>query len=460
MAEVNLDDAPRKARELFDKGFAALERNNLQYAADMFSAALELEPRLLRARRFLRATQMKQFKAKNGGSITHILSSLTGFPGMMAVQSALKKDPAKALKAAEKLLKSDPLNLTFIHLQADSALAADMPEVAIQTLEIAREHYPKDVKLLKRLGSLYLDQNETHKGRECFEVLLTLNPGDQEIVKLYKDASALDTMQSGGWNEAGSYRDVMKDTKEATRLEQESKAVKTSSDVTALIEDSLRKIEQEPGNINYRRGLADLYVRANQLDKALETLQQAHELSGGADPQIDRALSNVRLRQFDEEIKRLREAGDEPAAQAKETEKDAFALTDAEDRVKRYPNDLQFRYELGVQYYEHDRLTDAIQQFQQAQRNPQRRTRSLYYMALCFKAKKQFDIASEQLEKALSELHTMDDTKKDILYELGDLHEAMQHSEQALKYYKEIYSVDIGFRDVAEKIEKGANSGS
>jgi len=454
MAEITLEQAPRKARELFDKGFAAMERNNFQYAADMFAAVLELEPKLLKARRYLRAAQIKHFKAKKGGALTHIISSITGLPGILSVQASLNKDPAKALKAAEKLLRADPLNLTFIHLQADAALASDMPEVALQTLEVVREHYPKDIKLLKRLGSLYLDQNQTLKGRECYELLLSLNPGDPEAVKAYKDASALDTMQSGGWNTAGSYRDVMKDSKEATRLEQEAKAVKTGSDVIALIADSLRKIEQEPGNINYRRGLADLYIRANQLEDALSILKEAHEMSGGGDPQIDRALSVVRLKQFDEAIKQLREAGDETGAQAKETEKDAFTLVDAEDRVKRYPNDLQFRYELAVQLYEHDRLTDAIQQFQQSQRNPQRRTRSLYYLALCFKEKKQFDIAVEQLEKALSELQTMDDTKKDILYELGVLYEDMQQRDKATQYFKEIYSVDIGYRDVADKIER------
>jgi len=55
MAVVALEDAPRKARELFDKGFAALERGNLGYSIDMLLAALEIEPRLIQARRFLRA---------------------------------------------------------------------------------------------------------------------------------------------------------------------------------------------------------------------------------------------------------------------------------------------------------------------------------------------------------------------------------------------------------------------
>lgn len=221
-----------------------------------------------------------------------------------------------------------------------------------------------------------------------------------------------------------------------------------------MIEDSLAKIEKEPQNINYRRALADLYIRADRIDEALTTLQEAQELSGGADPQIDRAISSAKLKQFDIEIKALEEAGNTDEVEAKKQERQEFELVDAEERVKRYPNDLQFRYEYGVLLYKNDKLNEAIKQFQQAQRNPQRRTRSLYYLAMCFKQKEQYDIALEQLEKAASEVQVMDDTKKDILYELGTICEAMDNKQKAAQYFKEIYSVDIGYRDVSEKIEK------
>ena len=43
MAEITLEEAPRKAREHFDKGFVAFERGNLDYAMDMFESALEAD---------------------------------------------------------------------------------------------------------------------------------------------------------------------------------------------------------------------------------------------------------------------------------------------------------------------------------------------------------------------------------------------------------------------------------
>ena len=146
-------------------------------------------------------------------------------------------------------------------------------------------------------------------------------------------------------------------------------------------------------------------------------------------------------------------AGDEAAAAAKEQEKADFLYSDAVEMVKRYPNDLQFRYELGYQYYLRNQYLEAVEEFQLAQRNPQRRTRALYYLALCFTQKGQYDIAFEQLQKAASELNIMDETKKDVVYEMGILSEKMGRAAEAVAFFKEIYAVDIKYRDIAQRIE-------
>jgi tetratricopeptide (TPR) repeat protein len=454
MAEVSLDNAPRKARELFEKGFASMERGNLDYAMDMLTASLEIEPRLLQARRFLRAAAVRKFKESKGGAFSHFMANLTHSGTVMKVQALIKNKPDQALKTAEKLIRADPLNKNFINVLAKAAVAAEMPEVAIQMLEIAKDHYPQDAHFLDWLGNLYLETKQTQKGRLCFEDLIRLRPNDPKVIKSLKDAAALDTMHQGGWNEATSYRDVMKDSKEAVLLEQESKAVKSTKDLDDLIAETQQRIEREPDNVNYRRTLAELFSRAARFDEALGVLQDAQKTSGRADPQVDRAISTVRTKQFDHDIEQLQSAGDEAGAKARSAEKAAFILQDAGERVQRYPNDLQFRYELAVLYFEHNRLNEAIQELQLSQRNPQRRTRSLYYMALCFKLKQQYDIAMEQLEKAASELHVLDDTKKDILYEMGIISELMGNAEKAVQFFKEIYSVDILYKDVAQKIEK------
>jgi tetratricopeptide (TPR) repeat protein len=318
-----------------------------------------------------------------------------------------------------------------------------------------REARPDDAKLLHRLATAYKDNKQMNEARLVFERLHQLKPSDQQLLKEYKDATALTTMQQGGWGEAKSYRDMIKDTKEAATLEQEGKAVKTAKDVDSLIQDTLQKIAGEPGNINYKRALADLYIRAERLDEAFEVLDEAQKSLGGGDPQIDRDLANIRIKQFKAEIAALEQIGDAAGVAQKQEELDAFRLEDARERVQRYPNDLQFKFDLGVLLFEHGEFNDAIQQFQASQRNPKARIQSLFYLGRCFREKSQFDIASQQLRTAAEEIPIMDGTKKDILYELGQVSEAMGKSEDAAAFYKEIYSVDISFKDVASKIEQG-----
>ena len=78
---------------------------------------------------------------------------------------------------------------------------------------------------------------------------------------------------------------------------------------------------------------------------------------------------------------------------------------------------------------------------------------SLYALARCFRDKKQYDMAREQLTDALEDLHTMDAMKKDVCYLLGEISEAMGDKDTAATYYKEIYQADIGYKDIAQKIE-------
>lgn len=454
MEEITLDQIPRKTRDLYEKAMSALERGNAGYALDMLKQVIDVEPRFSLGRKNLRIAQVKALLATKPNAMTHQMASLKGTFTLMGAQGKLKKDPKAALEGAEKLLALDPLNLPFLKFFAQAAEAAEMPELAVQTLEIARPYYAKDVEFLRLLARLYIATNQPGGAKDCYAAVAELLPNDQVAIKNLKDAAALDTMKAGGWNDMKSdFRSKLKDKKEAILLEQQAKSVKGDSDIDTLIASRLMEIQREPQNMNFRRALADLYVRAERFDDALKALAEATKAAGRSDPQIERTTSLIKVKKLDAAIAAAKEAGDEAAAAAKEQEKAAFLYDDAVDMVKRYPNDLQFRYELGYQFYLRKQHNEAIEEFQLAQRNPQRRTRALYYLARCFQEKGQPDIAFEQLQKAASELTLMDETKKDVVYEMGVLAEQMGRKDEAIAFFKEIYSVDIKFRDIAQRIE-------
>jgi len=458
MAEVRLEDAPQSVRDTFNRGFTAFERGNLDYAIHLLSQCLAAEPGLLQARRFLRAAELQKVKNTGSNPLTRFVATVKSLPVYLKAMGQVKAGkPDQALIAAEELLKIDPMKREFIRIFVEAAARANLPEAAIQTLEIARDRYPNDIRILNWLGTLYQKVGRMRSARECFESLSELTPNDPDAMKALKDAMALDSMSTDGWTETaesgGTFRDMIRDTAEAELLEQEAKAVRSEKDVEALIEDVVARLEAEPANMNYYRSLGRLYAQKGSFDEAIAILEKAKDVNA-SDPEIDNSLNAIRTQAFDHRIAEQRKAGDMEGADEVEAEKKAFTFENLRERVQRYPNDLRLRYDWGIMLYENAQMNDAIQQFQLSQKNPKYRVRSFYYLAMCFQAKEQYDLALDQLKRASAEIMTMDDTKKEITYRMGEVAEAMGNEEAAAGYYKNIYQVDIGYKDVAKKIER------
>jgi len=460
MAEMTLEQVPPRIKDMFNRGFSAMERGNLDYAIDMFLACILAEPTFHRARRFLRAAEIKQSKEQATGRMDQLLTQLLGLPYVIIAQILLSSGkPMQAIQTLEKLLRKDPLNLAHVKLLTKAAEAANEPDIAIQTLALVLEHHPGDTSILESLGQLYMKTNQARLGRDCFETLLQLKPNDSAALKMLKDAMAIDSMTKDGWEETaatgGSFRKMMRDEKKAAILEREEKAVKGKGDIEALISENKARIQREPANINYRRALALLYTNNKMFEEAIATLQDAQTVAGGRDPSIDQAISATRLQTFDIEIAKLRESGMKVAIETKEKERAGFLFNDLQERVTRYPNDLAGKHDFGVLLFHQNRINEAIQQFQASQRNAQQRISSVYHLGLCFASKQQYDMAIEQLQRAASELPVMDEQKKAIMYELGKAMEKSGRLPEAMDCFKQIYQTDIGYRDVADKVEHG-----
>jgi tetratricopeptide (TPR) repeat protein len=77
----------------------------------------------------------------------------------------------------------------------------------------------------------------------------------------------------------------------------------------------------------------------------------------------------------------------------------------------------------------------------------------LLLLGRTFDAKGMSDMAVKQLSDANADLHGMDNVKKEVLYELGLIHEKIGDQTDALDCFKQIYEVDYGYRDIAKRVE-------
>ena len=167
-------------------------------------------------------------------------------------------------------------------------------------------------------------------------------------------------------------------------------------------------------------------------DKALETDLKTLEAGVAADP------DNVELK---------------AALDARRADRIAEQVGEAQKRVDQNPTDPQLRFELGTALYNSGDHSAAIPHLQQATRNPHIRTKVLLLLGRTFRAKGMFDLSIKQLSDALADLVSMDNTKKEVLYEKGLIHTETGDRESALDCFKQIYEVDYGYRDVAKRVE-------
>ena len=129
-------------------------------------------------------------------------------------------------------------------------------------------------------------------------------------------------------------------------------------------------------------------------------------------------------------------------------------IAEAKDRVERNPTDPQLRFDLGNHLFTAGEYREAIPHLQKAKNNPHIRIRSMLMLGRCYDQMTMFDLALGTLTEANGELFAMDNTKKEMLYNLGLIHEKMKDSERSLECFKEIYNADYGYRDVAKRVEE------
>ena len=440
-----------KARDFYQRALTAWERRNLDYTILMLQHALESDPQHTEARQLLHTAIFKRHEQAPGNEKILTVKLLGKY---MSAKQKANKNPHAALVLLEEILADAPTVSKYNTLFAEVAQKAKLPEAGIIALQQYLKTKEEDVDAWYALGSLYSLSKQPREARECYERIVMLRPNDQKAIKALKDAAARDTISHGGWDSAGSYRDVIKDQEQAEILEQQNKSKRSESDIGSLIEETKAALEAEPNNISLQQKLAGLCVEQEDYDQALDALEQALQLSGGQDPQIERSIHDVKVIIYDYNINALNSMGKMDEVNKMREEKENFLFEDAAEQVSRYPNDLRLKFEYGKLLFQRNQWNEAIQQFQQAQRNPQHRIASLQMLGLSFKAKGQLDIALEQLNQALSEQVVMDEAKKHTLYTLGEIYVELKRGEEAKDAFKSIYTVDIGYRDVAQRIEQ------
>ena len=443
------------------KAMAAIELRNLGYAISLLQGILKQEPQFLTGRQLLRRTEVTKSKSAKKS----FFNISTAPIAIMKAQRELKKDPKHAIEMLEKVLEEAPYNRQANLVLKEAARAAGWPEIGVFALRTLLEENPRDVKVLHELGRLYHELGESDREVEIYNQITEINPLDAEALRFGKDASAHASMKSGGWTEAESYRDLIKDKEAAISLEQQSRMRLTGESLDQQIAETYARQKSEPANIDLARRLGALNEQKEDFEAAIGWYHYAADLTKGADAGLVRKVSDLRIKRLEREIAaheeflsthdaahELYEKKSEELRAAKKGRAEIL-LDDARNRMERNPTDLQLRFELGEHLLDAGHFREAVPELQRARQNPNARLKAMNLLGRCYGELGMLDLAMKQLEEASREILSMDAMKKEILYNLGLVHERLGAREESLNCMKQIYQADYGYKDVAKRVE-------
>ncbi|MEX1044708.1 MAG: tetratricopeptide repeat protein [Chthoniobacterales bacterium] len=489
-------DLPAAQRDSYLKSMSALELGNHSLVVALLGPLVAEEPEFLAGRKLLREAEVQRSRGKSTflglsgsgmmmgrGKIKKLLESGDWKSAMAVAEKALENDPTGTqpnkdlFESAEAAAKGARDALAIAKTAFDTAAEDDKPAAAraldaaadkVRTFEgVARFALesialnPKNTKARHEIGSYLMSIQEYDEAAKVYDEIVRKNPTDLDARERAKEAAARRSMKRGGF-ETASFADLVKQRQQAGGDDKVVTAVESVEELARLVYEA-----HEAGNPDREaaRKLADLYFNKDDYDNALEYYRYLSALANETDPGLLRKISDVEVRILsagivdgEKQLAALAPASEEAAALRVRLDelrrgKAEQMLGEARKRVERNPTDLQYRFELGEQMALAGYYKEAIPELQKARSNPNTRTKALNMLGKCYTERNMLDLASKTLTDAASEIPGMDGTKKDILYNLGLVYERMGNAEKALECMKEIYEVDYGYLDVAERVE-------
>lgn len=466
-------DQRRIAQDSFVKAREAIGNDQLDYAIALLLTACRLDPGNFLFRQTLRKCQKDKFGNNLRGS-RFALFTTPRWKGR--VKSAKRaRDYLKVLEHAEQVLCRNPWDMGTQLDMAEAFDALGLMELAVFTLDQARQKYPKDATLNRALARLFEKRGDFQKAIVLWQLVKEKHPTDVEAAHKAKDLAASETIQKGHYVEAAA------GTKESPVLGRiEARAVERQDRVGREVEPLLKRIKADPTEPALYVQLSGVYRRHDQADRARAVLQQGLGPTGNAFQlqlelmDLDLApvrknleLAEARLRRIKDKNKQDDETTHDDEAEDDLTERDLIQLraklikeinTREIDffRVKadRFPNDLGHRIELGTRLLKADLVDEAINELQLARRDEKFKWKAAMLLGICFKKRNNWRLAQRNFEEALAAVPESDEAaRKELLYQLASGCAENGDLSRAVDLGHELANLDFGFKDIGKLLD-------
>ncbi|MBO4633120.1 MAG: tetratricopeptide repeat protein [Lentisphaeria bacterium] len=459
--KVHFNKLPAGLKNIYTKAEDLIKKNqNYAYGITLLNDLVKAVPGFSEARTLLRFAEKENAKNVAGFAkfIGTVKSSLAVCKGKMKM-----KKPLEALNCAEDAIASCYCTQSLYFLY-QIALSLEETELAIDALERVYELNPDNEATINELIGL-LEDVPGHAARilQLRQKIVSLHPKDLKAQTALRAAAAAATMEMNAEKAAENEKEKVAKRDNGTNapdlsdLEKGDRIIRSEDDIKEMIRRYEQVVESGGGTVDVLRKLAEFYQKANMHEKAIETFQKLSEKQGVADITVDKAIEKSTVAMANEQLREMEDSGasEEELAEARKSILQ-YQIDCAKQRIANFPNDLILRYELGTLYFDADMFAEALPEFEESAKNPQRKEIALTYVGRCCAALKQFDRAVQIFKELLEDMSFMNTQKRRTLYYLGVTFEQMNDSASAYDCFKQIYDSNAKYMDVAEKVKKYA----
>jgi tetratricopeptide (TPR) repeat protein len=463
------------AQQSFNRAKELAAEGGYDYAIQLLLTCCKLDPANFFYRQKLRETQ----KAKFGNNLRGSRFAFLTTPRWKAKLKVAKRNREylKALELGEQVLCRNPWDMGTQMDMAEAFDALGLSDLAVYSLDQARQKFPKDATLNRALARLFEKRGDFQKAMVLWQLVRESAPRDVEAQHKAKDLAADLTIQKG------QYEKVAEGTKESPVFGKiESREADKKDKLAREAEPLLKRIEADPTEPALYLQLASVYRRNGQEDRARDVLQRALGPTGSAFAiqvelmQLDLAPLRKNLELAESRVKAVREKRRGPAADGDTDSEGAEELTEDElvalrDKLRaevnareielfrakadRFPNEGAHRIELGTRLLKADRTDEAIAELQLARRDEKLKWRAALMLGMCFKKRNNWRLAQRNFEEALAALPEGEDGgRKELLYQLalgaaenGDL-------PRAIDLGHELANLDFGFKNIGKLLDE------
>jgi tetratricopeptide (TPR) repeat protein len=454
----------RAAAAQFEKANQVVATGNYDYGIHLLLSCCKLDPGVLQYRQRLRQTEKMKYRNNLRG---HWLAWLTTLFAKARLRSAKGRgDHLAVLEHGEQVLLRNPWDVGTQMRMAESADALGLLDLAVWSLEQARQKSPKDPHLNRALATLYEKRGNFSQAIALWAMVRKAWPHDVEAQDKARHLAASETIARGHYEEAieqATARAAPADKPRSGPIARQTPPPPGTTD--RLSRDAMPVVAQrdaDPTNPLVHLRLSGIYRRAGQFDRAREVLVQglgptgnAFELTAElADLEIepfrrDLSIAEEKLRATpdDAELQRLR-ARLEKEIQTREL--DLFRR-----KADRFPTEMGHRLEVGVRLFKLGQVDEAIKELQAVRNDARCGWRALYHLGHCFQARSNARLALRNFEEAMQQLPASEaELRKELLYllargaaDVGDLSRALDRGH-------DLAHLDFGYRDIGRLIDE------